>query len=160
MIQIKNLCDVRIKTYKTSEHLKGDISGFNNKDVPYFYTSFDGIMLLAFYKNDIIGALNIGYQKDGYLPDRKLQHCMLSIGVAKDYRRQGVAEKLIEKMFRVSVKEGIKEILQSPYTDEGYEYLLKKFSVYAKKYYHHVKFHDNIELMYSSYGAYDELETM
>lgn len=158
MIEIKNLYDVKIRSYKSEIHLRKDIQGFNNKDVPYFYTSFDGIMLLAFYKRDIIGALNIGYQKEGYLPEKKIQHCMLSIGVSADYRHQGVAEKLIEKMFRICVKENIKQVLQSPYTDEGYKFVAKKFYLYSKKYYHHVRFYDNMELMYSSYDTLQEFE--
>lgn len=83
---------------------------------------------------------------------------MLSVGVSPDYRHQGIAEKLIEKMFSICVKEKITQVLQSPYTNEGYHFIVRNFSLYAKKYYHLVKFYDNIELMYSSYDTDKELE--
>ena len=106
-------------------------------DIPFYNVTFKHfkpkIVFAAIEKNKVIGLFSIQLlEKSTKINTPKWQ--VMNIGVDENFKRQGIAKKLISAMFKTFSELGIAGVVQSTYSDEGWNYVKPFFRKMAKKF--------------------------
>lgn len=117
------------------EDIDSELYPFVNAISPQFPFQMDRqdlFFVMLNEKKEIVAALVLGYNENGWSKDKK--YLMHSISVEKEYQGQGYARKLIDIMFNYCSDKGITKIKQSPYTKQGKKKIKKVFKEVSQNY--------------------------